>query len=192
MLEHLIESDIQLFLWLNGFHSPFWDQIMWFVSGTIEWVPLYLVLTGYIIYRYRWQSIPIIVAVIIGITLADQIAVRVFKEVFERLRPSHNPEIQHLIHFVNNYRGGAYGFVSNHAANSFALAVMLSLVFKNKVFSVCILLWAMLVSYSRIYLGVHYPGDILGGALLGAGIAWLVYFLFQKLHLLRITDSSKK
>ena len=183
MPERLVNTDIRLFLWLNGHHSPFWDHIMWFISGKAEWLPLYLILLGYIIYRFKWQSLSILIAVIITITLADQLAVKAFKEVFERLRPSHNPDIEQLVHIVNGYRGGAYGFVSNHAANSFALAVFTSLLLRNKFYTAGILFWASLVSYSRIYLGVHYPGDILGGAMLGSLIAWLVYSLFNRFSL---------
>ncbi len=180
MLDKLIALDTQLFLWLNSHHSPFWDKIMLLISGKIEWLPLYLLLITFIIYRFRWKSITILVAIIITIALADQFAVKAFKEVFERLRPTHNPEIQNLVHIVNNYRGGTYGFVSNHAANSFSLAMIVSLIFRNRYITLCIFLWAILVSYSRIYLGVHYPGDVIGGAILGMGIGCMVY-VFQKI-----------
>ncbi len=191
MLDRLINMDINLFLWLNSHHSPFWDHIMWFVSGKIEWIPLYLVLLIFVIQRFKWQSISIVIAVIIAITLADQLAVKVFKEVFERLRPSHNPEIEHLVHLVNNYHGGKYGFVSNHAANSFALAVFTSLLIRKKWFIAAMLFWALLVSYSRIYLGVHYPGDIIGGAILGSLIGWLIYYIFKKFSLFSLFIPNK-
>lgn len=180
MLERLIQLDKNLFIWLNSHHSPFWDKLMWLISGKIEWLPLYLLLIGFIIYRFRWKSIPIILAIVLTITLADQIAVKAFKVVFERLRPSHNSEFEGIIHLVKDYHGGRFGFVSNHAANSFGLATIMSLIFRNKYFSPGILLWAALVSYSRIYLGVHYPADIIGGAILGAGLGSLVYFLLGK------------
>lgn len=180
MLEKLIAFDTRLFLWLNSHNSPLWDNIMWFVSGKLEWLPLYLIFVALIIYRFRWKSIGIVISIIVAITLADQLAVEAFKEVFERLRPSHNPEIQHLVHIVNGYRGGQFGFVSNHAANSFAFAMFIVLLFRIKYISMFIFFWAILVSYSRIYLGVHYPGDILGGAILGMGIASMV-FIFYKL-----------
>lgn len=180
MLDKLIAFDTQLFLWLNSFHSPFWDKIMWFISGKIEWLPLYLLIIAYIIYSYRWRSIAIIIAIIITISLADQLAAKAFKEVFERLRPSHNPEIQDIVHLINNYKGGSYGFVSNHAANSFSLAIFISLLFKNKFISLGVFFWAGIVSYSRIYLGVHYPGDIIGGAILGIILGSLVYLIYRK------------
>jgi undecaprenyl-diphosphatase len=181
MLTRLIDLDESLFIWLNSQNSPFWDKVMWFFSGTMEWIPLYMVITGMIIYRFKWKSLPVIVATVLAIFLADQIAVRAFKEVFERLRPSHNPEFQGMVHILNGYRGGPYGFVSNHAANTFALATFLSLLFRNRYFTGGILLWASLVSYSRIYLGVHYPADIIGGAILGAGIGSMVYFFLSKM-----------
>lgn len=180
MFDKFIALDTQLFLWLNSHHSPFWDKIMWIISGKIEWLPLYLIMTAFIIYRFRWKSVSIILAIVITVALADQIAVKAFKEVFERLRPTHDPEIQHLVHTVRNYTGGTYGFVSNHAANSFSLAMIVSLVFRNRYITLFIFLWALLVSYSRIYLGVHYPGDIIGGAILGMGVGSMV-FVFQKM-----------
>jgi len=189
MLDQLLKLDTQLFLWLNSHHSPFWDDVMWLISGKIEWLPLYLVLIAFIIYRFRWKSITILIAIIIAVALADQLAVKAFKEVFERLRPTHNPEIQHLVHIVNDYRGGSYGFVSNHAANSFSLAMFISLLFKNRYVTISIFFWALLVSYSRIYLGVHYPGDILGGTVLGMGIGCMVFFVYTKLSE-RIVDGS--
>jgi undecaprenyl-diphosphatase len=104
----------------------------------------------------------------------------------ERLRPSHDPVIGNQIHIVNNYRGGLYGFISSHAANTFAIAVFLALLFKRKVFTISIIIWASIVSFSRIYLGVHYPGDVLCGAILGTGLGFLIIFV------LNYTLSSKK
>jgi undecaprenyl-diphosphatase len=177
MLDNLNNLDTNIFLWLNSFHSPFWDKVMWHVSGKPEWLPLYLILTGYIIYRYRWRSIAILTAIGIAITLADQLSVIAFKETIQRLRPTHNPETSHLVHIVNDYRGGSFGFISNHAANSFTLASFLCLLVRKKYFNVAIIIWATLVSYSRIYLGVHYPGDILCGAIFGVLIGWLFYLI---------------
>jgi undecaprenyl-diphosphatase len=188
MIEKLNELDTSLFLWLNSFHSPFWDKIMWFLSGKIEWAPLYIALLAYVIYKYRWKSIWIIVGIALLITLADQISTEIFKKGVERLRPTHNPEIRDLVHIVNDYRGGMFGFVSSHAANSFAIAGFFTLLFKKKWFSISIISWAILVSYSRIYLGVHYPGDILGGAILGTLIAYIIYYLLK--YILKRTYSE--
>lgn len=177
-MEKLIQWDTNLFLFLNDLNCPFWDNVMWFVSGKYEWIPFYVILLGVIIWKFRLKSILIILMIPVLITAADQISVKLFKEVFERLRPCHNPEIQHLVHTVNNKCGGKFGFVSSHAANSFALAGFLAFVFKIRWFSALILFWASLVSYSRVYLGVHYPADILGGAMLGLLIGYLVYLLY--------------
>ena len=124
------------------------------------------------------------IAVGLFVTLADQISTSIFKDGFKRLRPSHTEEIRELIHLYTKkngevYYGGLYGFVSSHAANSFALASFLSKLFKVRWFGYCIYGWAFIVSYSRIYLGVHYPGDILGGALLGILIGLAVYRIYS-------------
>jgi undecaprenyl-diphosphatase len=179
MLEKLLSLDTKLFLWLNGHHSLFWDKVMWFISGKVEWLPLYLLIVGVIIYQYRWKSIYIFIAVALFVTLADQISTNIFKDGFKRLRPSHAEELKGLVHIVNNYYGGQYGFVSSHAANTFAMASFLAFLFHKKWFTILILSWALIVSYSRIYLGVHYPGDILGGAILGALIGYGVYLLYS-------------
>jgi undecaprenyl-diphosphatase len=174
MQDDLIRIDRQWLLWVNGHNSPFIDNVMYAISGRTEWIPLYILLIACIIWKFKWKTIWIILAVIIMITLSDQIA-NLLKSGVRRLRPCKDPEIGHLVHLVNNYCGGAFGFVSGHAANSFSLAVFTSLLFRRNWITMGMLGWASLVSYSRIYLGVHYPGDIIGGALLGAMLAWMIY-----------------
>jgi undecaprenyl-diphosphatase len=115
------------------------------------------------------------------VTFCDQISTNVFKYGFERLRPSHNPVIREMVHLVNNNRGGLYGFVSSHATNSFGLAMLVSLIFRNKWLGFFIFSWAFLNAYSRIYLGLHYPGDIVGGMLLGLLIGKIIYELFLRI-----------
>ena len=175
MLEFLKNIDTQLFVFLNGIHSPAWDKIMWWITGTNSWIPMYALIVGYIIYKFRWKAIITLIFIAMVVTLTDQISVHGFKEVFQRLRPCHNPELKNIVHLVNNKCGGKFGFVSSHAANTFGVAFFLSNLFKNKYFSIFIFLWASVVSYSRIYLGVHYPFDILGGAALGSILGFLVY-----------------
>lgn len=178
MIDFLTNLDSQLFLFLNGLHSEFWDSIMSWVSGKEEWIPLYLVLLGWLIFRFKWRILYLIPFIVLLIVLSDQISVLI-KNTVQRFRPTHDPEIGNLVNTLNNYRGGKYGFVSSHAANSFALAIFTSLILKNRWFTVFIFFWAALVSYSRIYLGVHYPGDILFGALLGIALGMFTFWLWN-------------
>ncbi len=174
MISFLSHIDTKLFLFFNSFHTPAMDEVMWFITQQESWYPLYLVIIGFIIYRYKKRSLIIIPAIILLITLADQISVKVFKNGFERLRPSHVERLKEVIHLVHGKKGGRFGFVSSHAANTFAAATFLSFLFRNSIFTYSIFAWAAIVSYSRIYIGVHYPGDILGGAILGIVIGLLV------------------
>lgn len=178
MIEKL---DQDLFLLLNAIHSPWWDKFMVLVSAKLTWVPLYIIILVLLAIRYKRSFLIIIPIVILTITASDQLSVHAFKEVFQRLRPCHEPSLAGLVHTVNSRCGGMYGFVSSHAANSFAVAVLSLGLVKKKWFTVLILFWAALVSYSRVYLGVHYPGDILGGAILGALLAYGFLTLFMLL-----------
>jgi undecaprenyl-diphosphatase len=179
MVNWLVAIDTQLFLFLNGLHTPFLDPIMVFFSGKITWLPLYLIIIFFMYKQFGWRLLWPLLGVALVVVLADQTSVHLFKNVFERLRPCHNPDIKEMVHLAASRCGGKFGFVSSHAANTFGVATFLALLFKRRWFKVSILLWAAIVSYSRIYLGVHYPGDVLVGGLLGyiCGIAvWNLYY----------------
>jgi len=181
MLTLLNQLDTELFLFLNRLHVPWLDPVMWFLSLTKVWIPLYLLLAGWVIYRYRRLSWVVLLAIGLTIVLSDRISSGVIKPAVCRLRPSHEPALRDKVYIVNDYRGGKYGFVSSHAANTFALAMLMSLLVRKRRWVVLFFLWAFLVSYSRIYLGVHYPGDILGGALVGMVCAYIVFRAMQYL-----------
>ena len=175
MIENL---DQQLLLFLNSLNSPFWDQVMYAISGKLIWAPLYLAIMIYLGVKYRRKFFVILFFIVLGITLADQISVHLFKNVFQRLRPCHEPELEGLVHLVKGECGGLYGFVSSHATNSFYVACFSLLFIKKRWFTISIVLWASVVGYSRIYLGVHYPGDVVCGSILGAMVGWGIYKLY--------------
>ncbi len=192
MLETLNAWDKSVFLFLNGIHASWADPLFWVISGTATWIPFYALLLFLIIRKdsnrfanLQWKQLAILVfSMVLTITLADQTASGFMKPFFERLRPSHAQELEGLVHLLKNgngdiYKGGRYGFVSSHAANSFALMLFIIRVMKSNALNAIMVIWAITVSYSRIYLGVHYPGDILGGALVGmlAGFAGSALYL---------------
>lgn len=177
MLQQLIDFDRQLFLLLNSAHSPVFDFIMYWLSDRSIWIPMYLGLI-YLLYRdNKGGFLQAFLIVLIAVGIADAASVHLFKNVFMRLRPCHQAELEGLVHLVKGKCGGQYGFVSSHAANTFALATSMFLFWKRhrKSLAISLLIWAALVSYSRVYLGVHFPADIAGGALLGAFTAWVVH-----------------
>ena len=189
-IEKIEQIDRQLLFAVNGANSPLFDTIMWWVSKPAFGIPFYLLFV-FLLYKYfGWKSTLIIVlSTGVAVGLADLSAKYLFKEMFERFRPSQNLEIKEQLHYVNNYHGGMYGFVSSHAANMFSIALLLGLWLKKKIkYSLHLLLiWAALIGYSRIYLGVHYPSDVLFGALLGMLIAFPIYKLTIKAKLINFS-----
>jgi undecaprenyl-diphosphatase len=184
MLEFITNIDTQLTLFLNGSDSEMLDAIAVTATKTSTWIPLGILLL-YVLMRMKdWKNaLLVILCVAIAITLADQMASGIFKPLVARLRPSHNPELQGVIDLVGDYRGGRYGFFSSHAANTCAVAVFLSLLFRKRVFTVAICSWAMVNSWTRLYLGVHYVGDIMVGLIWGALVGWMVFRLYRFLTL---------
>ena len=176
-METLVGWDRSLFLFLNGLHTPWLDAPMGLFSGTWTWLPLYGVLLFLVWKDGGWRRlVGYVVCVGLVVLLADRISVVAFKDVVQRLRPSHEPLLEGEVYLPTGYRGGLYGFVSSHAANVWGVALLSILWLRRRWATWGLCLWATLVCYSRIYLGLHYPGDLLCGALLGAGIAagvWL-------------------
>lgn len=181
MIEQIEAFDRELFLKINGLHQPWLDQAMMYMTNGLFWIPVYLILLYLVTKTYNTRvMLWSLLGVGLVVLLADRISVELFKEVFMRYRPTHNLEIKDLVHTVNNYRGGKYGFVSSHATNFFGISTFVSLLIRKKYPKMVpwIILWASLICYTRIYLGVHYPGDIACGAILGALIGFFVYRLF--------------
>ncbi|WP_337040809.1 phosphatase PAP2 family protein [Emticicia sp. 17c] len=180
MIDTIKYAEYEWFLWLNSFHSPTLDVIMYWVTHRFTWIPLYLYLIYYIfvvIKKKPWHNL---VFVLVSVGLADRITSGLMKPYFQRFRPCHDPAIENLVHVVGGC-GGQYGFASSHAANSFALAMAFALIAnKDSNLKYFLFLWAILVSYSRIYVGVHYPTDLLTGAVVGILITLLVYFITFK------------
>ncbi|MFN8208846.1 MAG: phosphatase PAP2 family protein [Bacteroidales bacterium] len=181
MIDWLNQLDTRVFLFLNGLHSPGADQLMWWFTKGWIWAPLYLVFLIVLWKKLRTKIWVAIVAIILLVAITDQTSVRFFKNPVQRLRPSHNPQLTGQVHTVNGYKGGKFGFISSHAANTFGIALLLALLVRRKWFSLTLLGWAALMSYSRIYLGVHYPGDIFCGMLWGMLLALGVYYLARLL-----------
>jgi undecaprenyl-diphosphatase len=175
IIQTLSDWDKSAFLYLNGHHNELMDYVMTLFTFTPTWLLFYGVTLYVIIRKYGRKSIPIILSLALIILLADQIS-GLLKHSIMRLRPSNDPVMIPLSH-VFYKSGGLYGFVSAHAANAFSFATFSALLFRSKGYAMFIFPWACLIAYTRIYLGVHYPGDILGGALLGGLIGWGVFKL---------------
>ena len=178
MIDFLLNLDKELLLLLNGWHAPWLDSVMVFFTNGLNWLPLFLLVIGMMIYKLRWRTVAVLFFIAVVIFLTDRISAGLIKPWIGRLRPSHEPDLAGLLHIVNGYKGGIFGFVSSHAANAFGVATFLWLVLRKQIKWIWVMfIWAAIFSYTRIYLGVHYPFDILGGGVLGAIIGLLVYKL---------------
>lgn len=179
----LVEMDTDLLLAINGWRAEWADFFMYAFSGKWIWVPLYASILYVVVRNLHWKmALGCVAAIALTIVFADQVGASVIRPLVCRLRPA-NPEnpLSEFVQVVNEYRGGRYGFPSCHAANTFGLAFFLVYLFRNRALSWFMMAWALLTCYSRSYLGVHYPGDLLVGALLGFAGASLCYWLFCRL-----------
>ncbi|MDE7410568.1 MAG: phosphatase PAP2 family protein [Paramuribaculum sp.] len=181
-MEWLTDLDSSFLLWINSHHSDFFDQVMYVISYRWTWIPFYALLIAYIFFRCHWKrAIAILIAVALAVTLADQTCAGWLRETVARLRPSNldNP-LSAMVHVVNDYRSGSYGFPSCHAANSVALTVVLILALRTRLIAWIMIPWAIIQCYSRAYLGVHYPGDLLVGAGIGGLFGWLSWYAVNR------------
>ncbi|HCZ20212.1 MAG TPA: phospholipid phosphatase [Porphyromonadaceae bacterium] len=183
MLDTLLELDRSLLLFFNQGHTLYWDQVMWIYTGKLVWIPLILSMI-YVAFRcggWREGVWFVLVAGLVAL-LCDQFSSSVCKPFFERYRPARDPDFSSMVTIVNGYRGGMFGFFSSHAANAAGIVVYTALIFRNKLYAATAVLWALLTCYSRMYLGVHYPGDILAGLLWGTLMGWGGFFLYKKMR----------
>jgi undecaprenyl-diphosphatase len=178
MLQVLRNIDQAIFFFINGLHHPVLDYLMRVLSEKYTWFPLYAVILVMLFWRFGRRAYTLVLLLVAGVAASDQLASHVIKPLVARLRPCHVPAFADLVHVVHGC-GGQYGFVSSHASNSFMLATLLWLLFGLREGRLAwFFVWAMAISYSRVYMGVHYPADVIAGALLGMLVAGLLYFTY--------------
>jgi undecaprenyl-diphosphatase len=172
MQETMKSIDQSLFLFLNSLHCPLFDTVMYWGTNAVTWLPLYVVLLYFVMIKYKWKTLWILLFATLMIIFSDQLA-NIVKDLVARPRPTHEPGLTG-IHTVNGYLGGQFGFYSGHATNNLSIAVFIIILLGRpfRYFSVLVLGWALFMAYTRIYLGVHYPGDILAGWIAGGLIGW--------------------
>lgn len=185
----LAQIDQTLTLFLNGSHSLFLDGMAVTATQTFTWMPLALVLLYVLVRNNDLPSIfGLVLCIAVSIFVADQVASSICKPLFERFRPTNDPLIMYSVDVVNGYRGGKYGFFSSHAANTMAVATFISLLMRHRCLSLWLYSWALLNCWTRVYLGVHYVGDLLVGMLWGLFVGWAVYRLWIRFRPRSATD----
>lgn len=194
-IDTIKQIDQSIFFYFNGMNSPLGDLVMALFTQTATWLVFYLAIIVFIIVKFRTKAVVVLIMLGLAIVISDQFSTFV-KEIVQRLRPTHDPAIRDLVHNVYK-KGGLYGFFSSHATNTFALAMFSARLFKNFRYSLLIFLWAAMVSYTRIYVGVHYPSDVLTGMVVGILIGYYMYKLllwsenrFFLLKIPRVSDTG--
>lgn len=179
MFDLFLQFDREFFMFINSHYNKFWDFIMFWLSNKLIWIPFYIAISLIILKTYNKQFFFMIFFIGILITCSDQLSV-VIKDFVQRPRPCHNMQLQPFVHLVNGYCGGSFGFVSSHASNSMALITFLFLACNARIKWLKYLMvpWAIIISYSRVYLGVHYPFDIIAGWCLGILLGILIYYFY--------------
>lgn len=173
------DIDTKFFLFLNGIHNDFFDDFFYIITKTVTWIPLYVILILLFVFSQKNKRLLKTLVFLLGVALlvaaTDMVSARFFKPFFARLRPCQEPALDGLVHIVRGHCGGLYGFISSHAANLFGIATYSHIMLKDKYrYTWLLFLWAALIGYSRIYLGVHYPGDVICGALVGAAFGYIL------------------
>ncbi len=184
MLSELDQVDRQVLLFFNGFHADALDPAVYYLTQTEFWIPLYLFLIYLMFRTHGKQAWWALAAIAVCVLITDQATSGILKPLVARPRPSHEPSLEGILHLVNNYRGGRYGFASSHAANTMGVAMFVFLFFRDRYRMIwLVFVWAAVMSYTRLYLGVHYPGDIIVGALIGVAAGWASFRLHKWLVL---------
>lgn len=190
----LAELDSQFFLFLNGLHADWLDPVMIAITNMVVCLPLYALWIYLLVKQYGKRSWWLFLAIGVVVLCSDQLSAHVCKPLFQRLRPCFNADLAAFIHLPKGLAGGRFGFVSSHAANTFAIATFLNAALRSRYRWVGFTLfaWALISSYSRIYLGFHYPGDIIAGTLLGILVGLGIWKLFQNVSRKIETKSSEQ
>lgn len=200
-MNSLIEIDQAWLLWINAQHSSWADVLMWYISSRWLWIPLYIGIAALIWWRFGWRRALWIIAIMgCAVGLADWLTT-LMKHTICRPRPTHEPALEGMIHIVNGYTGGQYGFPSSHASNTCVVALLFSLIWtrpepiaarkiSHASWAWLLWIWVALNCYSRMYLGVHYPGDIAVGLIVGAAVAAGAYALCRVSPPARLSGSS--
>ena len=179
MIEYLNDVDATALLAVNGMHNAFQDAWWWMVTAKWSSLLLLLAILWVVLHQNRRHALLVMAMIALAVLVADQVSSGLIKHLVERLRPTHDPVLHSAVHVVNGYRGGMYGFVSSHAANFFAVSTLIALVMHRRAVALTMFTWSLLQCYSRMYLGVHYPGDIVGGMAVGLAAGWLAWWLMR-------------